>query len=134
KGQAVLATFEALVGESAFRAVMRDYLRTRKGATATTEDLVAALARASSPDLGKAFAQYASEVGAPVVDLALRCTDTPTLVAKARAQRLVPICVRHASAKDPACVLAGNHTELALAGACPTWVDGNPLSGYYTVH
>ena len=134
KGQAVLATFEALVGGDAFRAVMRDYLRTRKGATATTQDLVAALARASSPDLGRAFAQYASEVGAPVVDLALRCADKPTLVAKARGQRLVPICVRHAGAKDPACVLAGDHTELALAGGCPAWIDGNPFAGYYTVH
>src|SRR5690606_33590809 len=129
KGQSVLATFEALVGDNAFRAAMRDYLRTRKDATATTDDLVAVLARASSPDLGRAFAQYATEVGAPVVDLALRCTDKPTLVATARAQRLVPICVRHAGAKAPACVLAGDHTELPLSGGCPAWVDGNPLSG-----
>lgn len=134
KGQSVLASFEVLVGEDVFRTAIRDYLHARRDATATTRDLAAALARASTADVGRAFEQYATQAGAPVVDVALRCTDTPALVAKARGARLVPICVREPGANAPRCTLAGGRTELALAGACPAWVDTNPHAGYYTVH
>jgi alanyl aminopeptidase len=134
KGQVVLATFEALVGEDAFRTAMREYLRAHRDATATMSDLVAALAQATKPDVGTAFEQYATSIGAPVIDLTLRCTGKPTLVAHARGGRLVPACIRYAGAKTPPCALVGDNTELALGSTCPTWVDGNAYAGYYTVH
>jgi alanyl aminopeptidase len=134
KGEAVLATFEALVGEDAFRTVVRAYLAAHRDGTATTQDFVAALARATKPDIGTSFEQYAMRAGVPVVDLALRCDGTPTLVAAARDGRLVPLCVRYAGGKAPACVLAGSKAELAVGAACPAWISGNAFAGYYHVH
>lgn len=135
KGEAVIATFEALVGADAFRELVRTYLRAHRDATATTADVVTALAGATRPEVGTAFEQYATLVGAPVVDLALRCDGTPTVVASARDRRLVPACVRYAGGKSPVCALVADRTELALGTAtCPAWIDGNASAGYYSVH
>lgn len=134
KGQAVLATFEALVGEDAFRELVRDYVRAHVGGSVTARDFVTALARASSADVGAAFEQYVTQTGAPVVDLELRCDGKPAIVAHARDRRLVPACVRPAGATTAACALVDDVTELPLSGACPAWVEGNALGGYYHVH
>jgi cytosol alanyl aminopeptidase len=141
KGEAVLATFEALVGEDAFRTVVREYFAAHRDGSATAHDFVTVLGRVTKPDIGTAFEQYALHAGVPVVDLALRCDATPLLTAAARDGRLVPICVRYAGAKTPACTLAGANTQLPLAGAklaagskCPAWLTGNAYAGYYHVH
>jgi cytosol alanyl aminopeptidase len=155
KGEAVLATFESLVGDDTFRMIVRDYLQAHRDGTATAHDFVAALARGSKPNIGAAFEQYAMQAGVPVVDLSLRCDASPTLVAAARDGRLVPVCVRYAGAKTPACMLAAAKSELPLVGAkpeppiaraksarataapgttCPAWITGNAHAGYYHVH
>jgi cytosol alanyl aminopeptidase len=138
KGEAVLATFEALVGADAFRTVMREYLAAHRDASATAHDFVTVLARATKPDIGTAFEQYALQAGVPVVDVSLRCDANPTLLASARDGRLVPVCVRYAGAKSPVCLLATAKSELPLAGAkpgtCPAWITANAFAGYYHVH
>jgi alanyl aminopeptidase len=134
KGESVLATFEAFAGEDAFRDAVRDYVHAHRGGTATARDWIDALARATSADAGNAFEQYTVQVGAPVVDLALRCTGTAAVIASARDHRLVPACVRYPGARAPACALVGGPTEIALGATCPAWVDGNAAAGYYTVH
>jgi hypothetical protein len=133
KGEAVIATFEALLGEDVMRSAVRGYLEAHRGGTATAGDLVAALARATQPEVGRAFEQYATRAGVPVVDLALRCDGKPAVVASARDQRLVPLCIRYAGSKARTCALVGDHTELAVGATCPAWVDGNAAGGYYVV-
>ncbi|HEX5064250.1 MAG TPA: M1 family metallopeptidase, partial [Kofleriaceae bacterium] len=91
KGEAVLATFEAMVGEATFRDALREYLKSHRDRSATTFDFVASLTRATKPELGKAFEQYATLAGVPVVDLALRCDKKPALIASALDKRLVPV-------------------------------------------
>jgi cytosol alanyl aminopeptidase len=131
KGQAVLASFEALIGVDPFRGIVRDYARTYRDRSVTTPDLVAALARATSADVGRAFEQYATQPGVPVVELALRCEGKPAVVARARDGRLVPACVR--VAKTETCALVSGHTELPFTGACPALVEANVHAGYYHV-
>ena len=132
KGEIVLATFEAWLGADRMRDILRGYLRAHRDGTATTRDLVAAIG-AAEPDAAKAFEQFATTVGAPVVELSLRCDAKPAVIASAREHRLIPICVRPASAQKPACVLVGERTELTLAPACPKWLIGNAATGYYHV-
>ena len=138
KGPAVLATFEAFVGPARFRAGLLRYLHAHRGGTATLVDLVAVLAAVSTPEVGAAFAGYVERPGPPVVELALRCDRGPaTLVAHARAARIVPVCVRYEGDRGPtrACALVGDHTELALTArrGCPAWVHGNDGAAYYHV-
>jgi alanyl aminopeptidase len=131
KGQAVLGTFEAFVGVDAFRAAVRDYARSYRDRTVTTPDVVATLARTTSADVGRAFEQYATKAGAPVVELSLRCDGSPAVIARAREGRVVPACVR--AARTQTCALVGSETVLPFAGACPTTVEGNIHAGYYHV-
>jgi alanyl aminopeptidase len=133
KGEAVLATFEALVGEDAFRDALRGYVKAHRDRSATTFEFVAALAAATTPALGKAFEQYATQAGAPIVDLALRCDGNPALVATARDGRFVPMCIAYPGTKRT-CALVGDKTELPLGASCPAWLDANAAAGYYTAH
>jgi aminopeptidase N len=123
KGRAVLATFEAYVGEATLRDALRGYLAAHANATATTRDLLAAL-----PAARDALAGYLDHAGAPVVDVSVGCDK---LVLHARDHLTVPVCVR-TDQLPRTCVLAGDHTEIPLA-ACPTWVWPNDGAGYYDV-
>jgi aminopeptidase N len=123
KGRAVLATFEAFVGETTLRDALRGYLAAHANATATTQDLLAVL-----PDTRDALAGYLDHAGAPVVDVTVACDK---LVLHARDHLSVPVCVR-TDRLPRTCALAGEHTEIALA-ACPAWVWPNDGAGYYQV-
>ena len=127
KGQAVLATFEAFDGAERWRDALRGFLAAHAGSTATTQDMLAAL-----PDLGAALGGYLDHAGAPVVDASLRCSSAATLELHARDHLAVPVCVRTDRAPRT-CVLAGDHTELALGTVCPAWVWANDGAGYYQV-
>jgi alanyl aminopeptidase len=123
KGRAVLATFEAYLGEATLRDALRRYLAAHAGATATTLDLLAVL-----PAARDALADYVDHTGAPVVDVSVSCDK---LVLHARDHRHVPVCVR--TDKLPrTCVIAADRTEIALPG-CPAWVWPNDGAGYYEV-
>jgi aminopeptidase N len=122
KGRAVLATYEAFVGETRLRDALRGYLTAHANATVTTRDLVAAL-----PD-PSALAGYIDHPGAPVVDVTVTCDK---LVLHARDHLSVPACAR-TDTLPRTCVLAGEHTEIALP-TCPAWVWPNDGAGYYQV-
>ena len=123
KGRAVLATFEAYVGEAKLRTALRGYLAAHANATATTRDLLAAL-----PEGSDALAGYLDHAGAPIVDVTMTCDK---LVLHARNHLHVPVCVR-TDRLPRTCTLAGDHTEVALS-ACPAWVWPNDGAGYYQV-
>lgn len=130
KGSAVLAMFEHHVGADVFRSALRAYVATHARRTAVMADLVAEVARVSTPEVGRALAGYLEHTGAPIVDLALRCTgSTPVLTAHARDGVTVPVCIRYPGERT--CALVGDRTVLSLA-TCPAWVIGNDGGrGYY---
>lgn len=136
KGAAVLAMFEQLVGVEPFRAALRAYVTEHAARTAVTADLVAQVARVSTPEVGAALAGHVAHTGTPIVELELRCAaNAPVLAAHARDGIAVPVCVRYPDGAEVkrACVLAGDRTELPLAG-CPAWLVGNDDGrGYYQI-
>lgn len=140
KGAAVLAMFEQFAGEDRFRAAVRGYLRDRANATATTPDFLAALARETSPELARAFADYLDRPGVPVVEVDLRCDPSapPVVAISPRDRAALPVCVRYPARRGPAttCTLASAGTTVALpdAAGCPAWLVGNAEGrGYFEV-
>lgn len=128
KGQLVLATFESFLGADTFRDRVRAYVKAKRGQVVTSDDVVTSLGV-------PALERYVATTGTPVVDLALRCADKPSLLAKARGAE-VPVCITYGTgAGKPArtCTMVGARTEIPLGGTCPAWVRGNPDGGYYHV-
>lgn len=136
KGAAVLAMFEQLVGEEPLRAALRTYVSAHGTRTATTADLVAEVARVSTPEVGAALTGHVDHTGTPIVELELSCApDAPVLAAHARDGLAVPVCIRYpadATVKRQ-CALVAARTEIPLA-ACPAWLVGNDDgAGYYQI-
>ncbi|MEO8842479.1 MAG: M1 family metallopeptidase [Kofleriaceae bacterium] len=127
KGEAVLAMFEAWLGEDVFRAALRTYLRDHAGGSVTTADLVKAFA--ATPEAAQALQAYVDHAGPPIVELALTCEGTPALRAHARDGLQIPVCVRIDKVKT--CALVGDATELPIT-TCPTSVLATG-GGYYNV-
>jgi alanyl aminopeptidase len=140
KGAAVLAMFERFA-PAQFRAAVQDYLTAHAGTAVESNAFFAVLARGTIPALSAALASNLQHPGVPVVELSLRCTGQPAVIATVRGGASLPVCVRLPDAPGAAtahsttqCALAGAATELALppAAGCPAWVVGNAGGlGYY---
>ena len=80
KGAGVITMFENYVGKKAFRTALQNYMKKHAFGTATTEDFLAALSDATSPEIGKAFNTFLTQPGIPMLKLSLscegRCVDT----------------------------------------------------------
>ncbi len=140
KGRAVLVMFERYVGADVFRTALRAYVNAHARGNATTADFAAALASASSPEVGRALVSLAEHAGTPIVELRLRCdAGPPAVVAHARDRLTVPVCIRYPASGGGgarACALVGERAELLLpaTAACPSWVVGNDGGlGYFQV-
>ena len=138
KGAAVLAMFEQHIGPGQLQAALRSYIAAHAQGSVTTADLVAAISAVSSPTVGQALASHVDHRGTPIVELAVRCSGAPVLVAHARDGVIVPICVRFPTTAGAArsCALVGDRTEVQLTAAstCPAWVIGNADGrGYYQI-
>ncbi|HEY0250693.1 MAG TPA: M1 family aminopeptidase, partial [Kofleriaceae bacterium] len=130
KGEAVLAMFEAWIGEDPFRTALRAYLHDHAGGSVVTGDLVKAVAAVSSPTVGAALRAYVDHAGPPVVELALTCEGAPHLVGRARDGLAIPVCVRADDRR--ACALVKDATPIPLEGTtCPKIVASG--GGYYNV-
>lgn len=68
KGSWVLHTLRGLMGDEAFFRGLRDYYKAHQSSTATTEDLRAALEKASGMDLKEFFARWVYQSGHPVYE------------------------------------------------------------------
>lgn len=133
KGEAVLAMFEAWLGEDVFRTALRTYLRDHAGGSVTTADLVKALAATAPPEAAQALQAYVDHAGPPIVELALTCEGTPKLRAHAREGLHIPVCIRvDPRSSTKTCALVGDATELAIGATCPTSVLATG-GGYYNV-
>ena len=134
KGGAVLAMFEAWMGEDRFRHALRRYLAKHAHATATAADFLAEL-NAEDPRSGTAFATFLEQPGVPLVSMRLQCDASgarlhltqqrflPLGSAGTNAQLWqVPVCVDYAAdgADRRACALMQSASaELALGATCP---------------
>lgn len=147
KGAAVLAMFEAFVGEDTFREGMRAYIADHRFGNATADDLIASIAKAA--DKGDAFKQaftsFLDQSGVPMIDTTLDCSGkTPQLKLKQSrylplgstgdVDRVwgVPLCVR--TPAGTRCELLNTATgSMPLEGAsCPAWYMPNAgARGYY---
>ncbi len=131
KGSALLASFERLAGETAFRSAIRHYLAAHAGGTATTADFIAALAKATTPEIAHALAVDVDLAGAPIVSFApCREMVAVKLVATAR-NGVVPLCYR--TALGSGCTLVADRKEIPVSGLrCTAYSVANAGGlGYY---
>jgi alanyl aminopeptidase len=134
KGGAVLAMFEAWMGEDRFRNAVKRYLARHAHANATAADFLAELS-AEDAQAGPAFATFLEQAGVPQVSMQLQC-DKSGAKLKLSQQRFlplgsaaantqlwqVPVCVGYKAGgrAQRTCGLMKTGTEeLALGAACP---------------
>lgn len=152
KGAAVLGMFEAWLGEETFRNGIRNYVREHEFGSATSDDLIQALAKAGDRDerFGKAMKSFLDQAGVPQVTTALTCTDGKATLALSQqryfpagskgdaAQRWgVPVCVRagYGQKTTVQCQLLDKTSDtMPLADGCPDWYLPNAdARGYYRI-
>ncbi|HEX3463600.1 MAG TPA: M1 family metallopeptidase [Candidatus Elarobacter sp.] len=147
KGQAFLRMLEAYLGEDAFRAGVRRYVKARAYSNATSGDLWAALSAASGRDVEKLASGWTTQPGFPVVSVRASCdargARTIALAQKRflfagsdpnRERWSIPMDVRSGASGAPRRVLFTTDGQKFAAGRC-----GEPLSanagtvGFYRV-
>lgn len=152
KGAAVLGMFEAWLGEETFRSGIRNYVREHEFGNATSDDLIAALAKAGDRDerFGKAMKSFLDQPGVPQVTTSLSCDGGKAALALSQqryfpagskgdaAQRWgVPVCVRlgYGDKTSVQCELLDQASgTMTLADGCPDWYLPNADSrGYYRI-
>jgi alanyl aminopeptidase len=150
KGGAVIAMFEAWVGEAVFQKGVQAYLAKHAFGNATAADFLAAVGEAAGRDVAGPFSTFLDQGGLPLVSVELSCQGPPKLVL--RQERYLPIgsvgqagqgwqlplCAAYQTKKGPpgrACtLLTTTEAELPLpeASSCPAWVLPNAGAlGYY---
>jgi alanyl aminopeptidase len=145
KGGAVLAMFEAWMGEDKFRNAVRRYLAKHAHGNATAADFLGELS-AEDGQAGTAFATFLDQAGVPLVSMRLQCDASgarlhlaqqrflPLGSAAASAQTWqVPVCVNYktSGADRRACTLLKTGSgELSLGAACPASF-GTDTERYY---
>jgi cytosol alanyl aminopeptidase len=153
KGGAVLAMFESSVGTARFRDGVQSYLRAHAYGSGRTEDFLAALSAATSPETGSAFRTFLDQPGIPEVSAALRCAGGAKPSVELRQQRSqplgaklnpetwrIPVCVKYSvrgRVFQQCTPLEAPAQEVVLsdASACPDWLLPNAgATGYYWVN
>ena len=84
KGAAVLRMLEAYLGDDAFRAGVRGYMRAHRFSNTTTADFWQHLSRASGQDIGKLVAGWTEQPGYPVVKVLQQCENGAAAVTLAQ--------------------------------------------------
>ncbi len=147
KGESILAMFEAWLGPEKFREGVRRYVAKHAWSNATAEDFFDALATTDDAQV-PALRGFVERPGVPVLDVALACGATTSLVVSQR--RFAPVGVTAAEPLRwafPACFEFGDEAKgrevcvlvkdmrqvVPLPGAaCPQWVVANRSGiGYF---
>ncbi len=134
KGGAVLAMFEAWMGEDRFRNALRRYLAKHADGNAGAADFLAEL-NTEDPRSGPAFATFLEQAGVPLVAMRLQCDASGARLHLSQQRFLplgsteantqlwqVPLCVSYAAngADRRACTLLQSASaELSLGATCP---------------
>lgn len=139
KGASVAAMYERLLGREAWRAVLRDHLRSHAHRTATTEDFLATLAARATPAAAASLRGFLERPGVPLVTATPRC-DARGAAAVLRQERFLASGARDPAAgwSIPACVRAGAGARVATVCGlveapegtlalpfCPEWLWPN---------
>ncbi len=147
KGGAVLAMFEAWIGEDEFRDGIRAYIKRHADGTAEASDLLDALADASGRDVATPFNTFLEQGGVPGLLARLTCDENGARV-RLRQYRhrsiadkgdvgldhawQIPVCIR--SPLGRVCTLMTGTTAVVLLSKsdCPVWIHPNANeAGYY---
>ncbi|UXI67636.1 M1 family metallopeptidase [Tahibacter amnicola] len=152
KGAAVLGMFESWIGEEKFRTGIREYTRTHAFGTATSDDLIASLTRASGKGepFARAMKSFLDQAGVPLVSTQLRCEGDKSVLSVRQERFLpagskgnpkqqwgIPVCIRSGRGDVVAeqCHLVESATaDIAIEGGCPDWYHANANGqGYYRI-
>lgn len=153
KGSAVLGMFEAWLGENVFREGLRQYMRDHAFASATSDDLIAALQKAGDKDarFAAAMRSFLDQPGVPMVRSKLVCDGGKARLELAQQRYFplgsggnaaeqhwgIPFCVRlqqGETASTQCRLLDTANATMPIEGACPDWYLPNAQArGYYRI-
>jgi len=147
KGAAILAMFDRWVGHETFRRLIARYLDERSLATATTDDLLAALDSSADHRMAGALRTFLDQPGVPLVSARAVCPpgDPPGIelhqrrffaagAHAAEGRWRIPVCVAWGDGdeRNRACQLLVDETATLLLDRCPRWILPNDgATGYY---
>ena len=148
KGATVIGMFEGWMGEEPFRRGVQTYLETRRYGSASADDFLESLTKASRLPVADAFNTFLNQNGVPEVDVRLRCDAKgaelaltqhrlvlPGSAAATSRKWQIPVCTRYAigGTSREACALMTEATKtIPLQGGCPAFVFANAGGrGYY---
>jgi aminopeptidase N len=146
KGLSVLNMIENWLGPDVFRHGIHAYLEAHRWKNATSEDLFAALSRASGRDVSSVMDTFLDQTGVPLVSAGVACgahgvtvslsqrEDRPIGDASPDAHKLwrIPVCLGDAASSRTECTLLKTRSARVTLGACPRFTDPNAAeAGYY---
>ena len=150
KGAAVLRMFEEWIGEDTYRRAMRDYLAGHAFGSGSSDDLIAAIAKASGKGevLADAMRSFLDQPGIPLLQTELACRNGKASLTVSQSRYLpfgvlssdnlhwqVPLCARfgHGNRSEKECFLVDQPKQtFAVAGGCADWYMPNAdAAGYY---
>ncbi len=148
KGATVIGMFEAWIGEATFRNGVRSYLESRRDDSATADDFLQSLTRASRLPVASAFETFLNQNGVPLVEARLQCAaGSAKLAMMQRPLKLlgadavgdrrwqIPVCVRYGtntSSRRACTLMTETATTIPLGVDCPAYVFANAAGrGYY---
>lgn len=150
KGGAVLAMFEAWLGEEPFREGVRLHMQRYANGVADVNDFLGSLADGSGkPEVVEAFRSFLFQPGVPLINASLSCEDDTASLSLSQERYLplgstgerdhswrVPVCLAYGDGDERSrhCALLTEKTEtISLPGAsCPAFLMPNENgSGYY---
>jgi aminopeptidase N len=134
KGSWVLHALRGMMGDRAFFAALKDYYNTHKGSVASTEDLRAAMEKASGKDLRDFFRRWVYQPGHPIYQVSWKQTDAKNIeltLTQSQADEafLMPVTLEIRTAKGKRRVQmtpTGKSSTMKLAGAKPVNVVIDP--------
>lgn len=152
KGASVIAMLHSWLGDSAFKAGVRTYIKRHAWGGGTASDMFAALAEASKEDVAQVASSFLDKPGVPMVYATLQCGDKVTVdltqrrylphqrkVASDDARWQIPVCVSYGAAGRPEALgktcrlLSADTGQIELpTKRCPGWINPNAdYEGYY---
>jgi aminopeptidase N len=142
KGAAVLRMLEGYLGDDAFRAGVRSYVRAHRFSNTTTADFWHHLSGASGQDIGKLIAGWTEQPGYPVVKVLQQCENGAAVVTLAQERFTlndpgaaplawnVPVILADGAGRRRTVLLERNSQKLRLE-RCGAMLANAGDTGYY---